>query len=115
MNNDIQKVSQKERTATNELMELMKTYAELEVIPLVSQSFGEYFYDGACANAAGILGGSFVSRYCYHTYDDREGPVMCVEQLLNNNDPVFRFKTKNEWKKAIFVYVGIKRDFEKAN
>lgn len=99
------------KTNAQSLSQLINEHPDLPVIPLICNSFSEY-YNLYTDYTTGCIGTSFISKYCYYKFYDQKEFVI-YEDIDSIEDYLLRHHVKDikvtmskiEWTPAIFFYL----------
>lgn len=99
------------KTNAQLLAQLINGHPELPVIPLICNSFSEY-YNLYTDYTTGCIGTSFISKYCYYKFYNQEEFVI-YEDIDSIEDYLLRHQIKDiemvmnkiQWTPAIFFYL----------
>lgn len=99
------------KTNAQSLGQLINEHPELPVIPLICNSFAEY-YNLYTDYTTGCIGTSFISKYCYYNFGSKKEFVIYEDidliegyLLRRHVKDVKMILNKIKWTPAIFFYL----------
>lgn len=99
------------KTNAQSLGQLINEHPDLPVIPLICNSFVEY-YNLYTDYTTGCIGTSFISKYCYYSFGDEEEFVIyedidLIESylLMHHVKDIEIIISEIKWTPAIFFYL----------
>ncbi len=99
------------KTNAQSLGQLINEHPDLPVIPLICNSFAEY-YNLYTDYTTGCIGTSFISKYCYYNFGGKKEFVIYEEvdliegYLLSHHvKDIEMILNKIKWTPAIFFYL----------